>query len=156
EQGSYLVATKNGTIRSDNVVVATGAYHRPFVPDFAEDLSGDIVQLHSYDYHRPAQLQPGGVLVVGAGNSGAEIAVELARDHQVWLSGRDVGQEPTKAGTLPDRLFMPVYWLIGHHLSNVANPIGRKIRRQFLDPPRGVPRGRIGKKDIEAAGIDWV
>lgn len=137
-------------------MVATGAYHRPYVPGFADDLRGDIVQLHSYDYRRPDQLEPGPVLVVGAGNSGAEIALESARNHRTWLSGRDVGQEPTKAGSLPDRLFMPIYWLIGQHLSNVANPIGRKIRKQFLDPPRGVPRGRIGRKDIVAAGIDWV
>lgn len=153
---SYRIATSNGSLSADNVVVATGAYHRPFVPSFAADLGGEVVQLHSYDYRRPAQLQPGPVLVVGAGNSGAEIALELARDHRVWLSGRDVGQEPTKAGTLPDRLFMPIYWLIGQHLSNVANPIGRRLRKQFLDPPRGVPRGRIGRKDIADAGVDWV
>ena len=156
EDGAYRVATGSGLIRADHVVVATGAYHKPFVPGFAADIEADVVQLHSYEYRGPAQLAPGDVLVVGAANSGAEIAVELAGDHHVWLSGRDVGQEPTKAGTWPDRALMPVYWLIGHHLSKVTNPLGRRIRDTFLDPPRGVPRGRIGKKDIEAAGIDWV
>lgn len=153
---SYRVVHEHGEIISDHVVVATGAYHRPSVPEFADQLDDGILQLHSYDYRRPSQLASGPVLVVGAANSGAEIAVELARDHEVWLSGRDVGQEPTKAGTWPDRLLMPVYWMVGHHLSAVTNPLGRKIRDAFLDPPRGVPRGRIGKKDIVAAGINWV
>ncbi len=54
----------------------------------------------------------GGVLVVGAGNSGAEIAIEIARHHQIWLSGPDTGQEPTRAGTIPDRLFTPMLWFV--------------------------------------------
>lgn len=156
EDGSYRVETSRGPIRASSVVVAVGAYHRPFVPGFAVDLASEIVQLHSFDYRRPSQVGPGDVLVVGAGNSGAEIAIELAREHRVWLAGRDVGREPTKAGTLFDRLFMPVYWFIGNYLGHVANPIGRRIRKRFLDPPRGVPRGRIGRREIAAAGIDWV
>ena len=61
-----------------NVVVATGAYHHPRIPSFAAEFDGAIRQLHSSDYRNSAQLREGGVLVVGAGNSGAEIAMNLA------------------------------------------------------------------------------
>ena len=81
-------------------VVATGAYNNPRVPPFARALDESIIQLHSKDYRNPSQIQEGGVLVVGAGNSGAEIAIELAPHHQTWLSGRDTGQEPTRAGSV--------------------------------------------------------
>ena len=57
------------------------------------------------------------MLVVGAGNSGAEIAIELAPHHQTWLSGRDTGQEPARAGSLPDRLFTPIMWLVATRLT---------------------------------------
>ena len=66
------------TLLADNVVVATGGYHNPRVPPFARELDESIVQLHSKEYRNPSQIQEGGVLVVGAGNSGAEIAIELA------------------------------------------------------------------------------
>ena len=89
------------TVAAENVVVATGAYHTPRVPEFADQLRSDILQIHSSAYRNPAQLREGGVLVVGAGNSGAEIALEVARYNQTWLSGRDTGQEPTRAGSSP-------------------------------------------------------
>jgi putative flavoprotein involved in K+ transport len=69
------------------VVVATGPYHEPRVPDFARELNPEIRQLHSSQYRNRAQLRAGGVLVVGAGNSGAEIAFDVAREHRTWLSG---------------------------------------------------------------------
>jgi Flavin-binding monooxygenase-like len=86
------------------------------------------------EYRNPAQIQKGGVLVVGAGNSGAEIAIELARHHQTWLSGRDTGQEPTRAGSLPDHLFTPIMWFMATQVLTVKNPLGRKVRDYFLDP----------------------
>jgi putative flavoprotein involved in K+ transport len=135
-----------------NVVVATGPYHTPRVPPFACELDERIVQLHSKEYRNPAQIQKGGVLVVGAGNSGAEIAVELAPDHHTWLSGRDTGQEPTRAGSLPDNLFTPIMWFIATRLT-VKTSVGRKLRDHFLDPPRGIPLGRVRRKDFAAAGI---
>jgi putative flavoprotein involved in K+ transport len=64
---------------AENVVVATGASNNPRVPPFALELDESIVQLHSKEYRNPSQIQEGGVLVVGAGNSGAEIDVAPAR-----------------------------------------------------------------------------
>ena len=106
-----------------NAVVATGAYHDPRVPLFARELDESIVQLHSKEYRNPSLLQEGGVLVVGAGNSGAEIAIELASRHQTWLSGRDTGQEATRAGSVPDHLFTPIMSLMAT----------RSVRSPFLN-----------------------
>jgi putative flavoprotein involved in K+ transport len=79
-------------------VVATGAAITPRVPTFAEQLDPAIVQLHSADYRNPGLLRDGAVLVVGAGNSGAEIALELAPTHHTWLAGRDTGRIPITLG----------------------------------------------------------
>ena len=153
--GRFEAVCGDEMLSAENVVVATGAYHHPRVPAFAADLDTTIVQLHSSEYRNATQLRDGSVLIVGAGNSGAEIAMELAGHHQVWLSGPDTGQEPTSAGTLPDRLFTPIMWLMATRLT-VKNPIGRKLRDHFLFPPRGIPLGRIRRKDILAAGIKRV
>ena len=137
------------------MVVATGAYHHPRVPSFAAGLDRAILQLHSSRYRNRCQLRSGGVLVVGAGNSGAEIAIELAGHHHTWLSGPDTGQEPTRAGSIPERFFTPIMWLIATRLT-VDTAIGRKFRDHFLDPPRGIPLGRVRRQDIIAAGIERV
>jgi putative flavoprotein involved in K+ transport len=142
-------------LSASSVVVATGAYHNPRVPAFAAELDGTIVQFHSNAYRNRSQLREGGVLVVGAGNSGAEIATEVAGHHQTWLSGPDTGQEPTRAGSVPDRLVTPLMWLMATRLT-VRTPLGRKLRDRFLDPPRGIPLGRVRRKDIADAGIERV
>ena len=151
----FQVRSSSGDLTADNVVVATGAYHEPRVPSFALDLDPSILQIHSSEYRSRDQLREGAVLVVGAGNSGAEIALDIAEDHRVWLSGPDTGQEPTRAGTLPDRLLTPVMWTVATRL-NVNTRIGRKLRDHFLDPPRGIPLGRVRRKDLVAAGIERV
>lgn len=151
----FQVFCGNDVLSADNVVVATGAFHHPRVPAFAGELDRAITQFHSKCYRNPAQLRKGGVLVVGAGNSGAEIAVELARHHHVWLSGPDTGQEPTRAGSIPDRFFTPIMWLVATRLT-VKSAAGRKLRDHFLDPPRGIPLGRVRRRDIVAAGIERV
>lgn len=135
------------------MVVATGPYHQPRIPDFVSDLDESIVQVHSKEYRNPDQLQEGPVLVVGAANSGAEIALEAARDHETWLSGRHPGSEPTRTGTTPDRLVTPIMWFAATRVIKVDNPIGRKVRDQFLDPPRGIPLGSVKLKDLDAAGV---
>jgi putative flavoprotein involved in K+ transport len=145
----------DAVLSAKNVVVATGASHNPRIPGFAGGLDSSIVRFHSKAYRNATQVQDGGVLVVGAGNSGAEIAIELARHHQVWLSGPDTGQEPTRAGSIPDRFVTPLMWLLATRLT-VRSAAGRKLRDHFLDPPRGIPLGRVRRKDIIAAGIGRV
>jgi putative flavoprotein involved in K+ transport len=143
------------TLFAENVVVATGAFNNPRVPSFARELDKSIVQLHSKEYRNSSQIQKGAVLVVGAGNSGAEIAIELARHHQTWLSGPDTGQEPARAGSRLDHLLTPMMWFVATRLT-VKTALGRKLRDHFLDPPRGIPLGRVRRRDFAPAGIKRV
>jgi putative flavoprotein involved in K+ transport len=143
------------TLFAENVVAATGAFNNPRIPSFARELDKSIVQLHSKEYRNPSQIQKGAVLVVGAGNSGAEIAIELARHHQTWLSGPDTGQEPARAGSRLDHLLTPMMWFMATRLT-VKTALGRKLRDHFLDPPRGIPLGRVRRRDFAPAGIKRV
>ncbi len=154
EDGGYVVTSGRTRYRANNVVVATGGYQTPRIPVFAGELDSSIVQLHSSAYRSPSQLRDGGVLVVGAGNSGAEIALESSRDHQTWLSGRDTGQEPVRAGSGPDRLFTPPFWFLLSHVLTVRTPIGRKARQRLSG--RGLPLARVRRKDLIRAGITRV
>jgi putative flavoprotein involved in K+ transport len=157
EGDGYRVVSGSDSWRAENVVVATSAYHTPRVPPFASELDPETVQIHSKDYRRPGQLQAGETLVVGAGNSGAEIAMELSQRHRVWLSGRDTGQEPVSAsGTLWDRLVTPLIWFAANHVLRPTNPLGRKARAHFLDPPRGIPLARVRRRDLLDAGVERV
>ncbi len=82
------------------MIVAMSKYQKPWMPDFAGTLAPGIVQLHSIDYRNPGQLQEGGVLLVGAANSAAEIARDLAPHHHVYLSGRHPGHVPFRIDSL--------------------------------------------------------
>jgi putative flavoprotein involved in K+ transport len=154
--GSYVVTAAGRRFEADNVVVATGAYQVPTVPAFASQLDPGIVQLHSNDYRGPSQLRDGGVLVVGAGNSGAEIALESTGAHRVWLSGREVGAIPFRIGGLPSRLFLERLALrvLFHRVLTVKTPMGRKMRARMGS--RGTPLIRIRPKEITAAGVERV
>lgn len=93
----FVVATDAGPFSARSVIVATGAYHRPYIPAFAGELAPSLAQLHSSEYRNPHELPPGDVLVVGAGNSGAQIAAEMAAaGRRTWLSGRDTGAIPRR------------------------------------------------------------
>jgi putative flavoprotein involved in K+ transport len=154
-QGDRFVVTADGRqFVADNVVVATGGYQAPRVPSFAAKLRPDIMQLHSSEYQRPSQLREGDVLVVGAGNSGAEIALELCRNHQIWLSGRHPGTEPTRPGSAADRLLTPLLWFVLSHVLNVKTPIGRKVRPKLR--MMGLPLARVKPADLLAAGVERV
>jgi putative flavoprotein involved in K+ transport len=154
ESGAFVLVSGDRRFEADNVVVATGAYQSPKIPSFARALDPGIVQLHSSEYHRPSQFQEGDTLVVGAGNSGAEIALEASHEHRVLLSGRDTGQEPARAGSRADRLFTPPFWFLLTRLLTVKTPMGRKARDQFRS--RGLPLARVRRKDLAAAGIERV
>ncbi|MCB8984512.1 MAG: NAD(P)-binding domain-containing protein [Ardenticatenaceae bacterium] len=138
-----------------NVVVATGFYHSPNIPAFSSEIDPDIVQFHSSAYRRPSQVQKGPVLVVGAANSGAEIALELAQSHQVWLSGRHPGNEPTRPGSVLDHVIVPLMWFVFSYVLSVKTPIGRKLRPKFLNLG-GVPLARVRPANLQAAGVERV
>ena len=85
--GRFLIETNQGIIDSVNVVVATGPFHLPNIPEFSASMPTDLFQVHSRDYRNPAQLPVGGVFVVGSGASGAQIAEELNQaGRKVFLS----------------------------------------------------------------------
>jgi cation diffusion facilitator CzcD-associated flavoprotein CzcO len=86
----FLITTPTGDLTATNVVIATGSYCDPKLPPFADDLDPHIVQLHSGAYRNPSQLQPGGVLLVGGGNSGADISLEVVPNASD-LAGRPDG-----------------------------------------------------------------
>jgi putative flavoprotein involved in K+ transport len=146
--GGYVVTAAGHRFEADNVVVATGAYQVPTIPALAPQLDPGIVQLHSSDYRDPSQLRDGGVLVVGAGNSGAEIALESAGAHRVWLSGPEVGALPFRMGGLPSRLLLErlVLRVLFHRVLTVKTPMGRRMRTQRAS--RGTPLIRIRPREI--------
>jgi putative flavoprotein involved in K+ transport len=152
--GRYLVTAGGRRIEADHVVVATGAYHTPRVPGFAGELDPGIVQLHSSQYRNPSQLREGGLLVVGAGNSGAEIALEASATHRTWLSGRHPGSEPARPGSSLDRLVTPVMWLLATRVLTVGTPMGQAVRRKYMSA--GIPVARVRPTDTAAAGIERV
>jgi putative flavoprotein involved in K+ transport len=94
----FTVRTSQGPLRARQVVVATGAFQRPHVPDVAGRFAGEVLQVHSAHYRNPGQLPAGPVLVVGAGNSGLQIAEELAASNRaVHLAvGSKLAQVPQR------------------------------------------------------------
>ncbi len=84
--GIFQVQTQKQFFQAKQIVVATGQFQRPFVPNYATNPADSVLQLHSSQYRNPAQIPTGKVLIVGAGNSGAQLAVELAQTHEVHLS----------------------------------------------------------------------
>jgi putative flavoprotein involved in K+ transport len=151
---SYLVSAGDLRFEAEHIVVAMASYQEPRVPAFAGELAPEIRQLHSREYRRPGQLQPGGVLVVGAGNSGAEIALEAVRTgHETWLSGRDTGKVPFRIDTVLSRYVLQPLLLrvIFHRLLTVDTPMGRKARPKIISA--GGPLIRTKPKDLLAAGV---
>ena len=95
EGNKYCITADNEHFEAEHVVIAMSNYQIPKIPTFAKDINPYIVQIHSFDYRDMSQLQEGSVLVVGAGNSGSELALEAEKNnHEVWLAGRDTGHIP--------------------------------------------------------------
>jgi putative flavoprotein involved in K+ transport len=155
DNGRYVVTTGDGRrFEADNVVVATGVFQKPYVPEFARDLDPGITQLHSNDYRNLSQLQDGPVLVVGASHSGSDVAHEAAASHEVILSGKDNGQIPAPIESRRGRLGFRFLLFVGTHVLNVDTPMGRKMRPEIRHG--GGPLLRYRKKDLRAAGVERV
>jgi putative flavoprotein involved in K+ transport len=152
----FVVEAGNRRLEAENVVVAMASHQVPRVPPLAHELDPDVHQLHAGEYRNPSQLREGTVLVVGAGNSGAEIAIEVAEKYPTWLAGKESGHVPFRIERAPARhLFLPLMFrVVGHRVLTVRTPIGRKMRPKLLS--HGAPLVRVKPKDIAAAGIERV
>jgi putative flavoprotein involved in K+ transport len=150
----YVVDCGERRFVANSVVVATGFYGTPSVPHFASELDPRIVQMHSSEYRDPSQLRPGGILLVGAGNSGADIGMEVSATHRTWLSGRDKGQIPLNIEHPLRRVVVPVLWFVASHVLTTNTPLGRKVRPHVLEG--GAPRIRVKSQDLLAAGVECV
>jgi putative flavoprotein involved in K+ transport len=169
--GGFVVELADRTYEADQVVVATGPFQVPFTPAIAADLSDGVVQLHSSDYRSPADLPAGTTLVVGGGNTGFQIAAELAESRQVHLA---VGARQTP---LPQRILgrdlfrylealgvmnKPVTSRIGQRLKDRETLIGsspRGARRQGIDVrPRatGAQGATVSFADGSELAVDGV
>jgi putative flavoprotein involved in K+ transport len=171
DRDTYLAETTTGAIEAAHVVVATGPFQVPFVPEIAEQLDPDVVQFHSASYRRPEHLPEGRILVVGGANSGQQIALELSDSRTVEIA---VGE---KLPTLPQRpLGRDIWWWLtatrlarvpvssrlGQRLSQRDVVIGgglRELRRRGVGVrPRVTGAGdrTIGFEGGESADYDGV
>lgn len=154
ENGLFCISSNVGQFEAENVIVAMSNFQVPKVPEFAQRLNPDITQFHSLEYRHPSQYQEGDVLVVGAGNSGAEVALEAARNgHKVWLSGRDTGHVPFNIEGKLGKLILVrlVLRVLFHRILTTNTPIGRKARPKLTSS--GGELIRIKPKEFEKAGI---
>ncbi len=152
EDDGYEVTTGTSRYRAHQVIVATGPFQRPYVPDFASDLDPAIRQLHSADYRNPGQLVDGPVLVVGVSHSGADIAFEVARaGHRTMLSGINHGQLPFPVDSRRMRLLWPVMRALASSVLTLRTPIGRKAAVHVK--AHGGPLLRVRRPDLERAGV---
>jgi len=152
--GQFLVDTDHGSYLADQVVVATGTHQRARRPEWTDALDPAICQVHSVDYRNPSQLAPGKVLVVGAGNSGTDIALEAARTHPTWLAGRHPGQVPVDIDSPRARAVIPIVMFVFRHVLTLRTPMGRAQRQQVLGHGAALVRNKI--EDLQAAGITRV
>lgn len=142
--GGFALETTAGPIRSDSVVIATGGYHTPVVPRFAERLPASIRQVHSAEYRNADDLPAGAVLIVGTGQSGTQIAEDL------HLAGRTVhlavGSAPRVARFYRGRDC--VAWLqdMGHYDIPVEHQPGGLGKRENTNH---YVTGRDGGRDID-------
>ena len=151
--GGYLVKAGALQFEAEQVIIAMSGYQQPQVPELAKQLSPDLMQLHSSEYRSPAQLREGAVLIVGAGNSGAEIGFELVKQQRrVWVSGRDTGSVPFRITGFLARWFLTrlMFRVIFHRILTIRTPMGRKARPKLLHG--ATPLIRTQGKDLLAAG----
>lgn len=146
----FVLRVGDGWLEAENVVVATGPFQRTKLPAVAARLTPDIHQRHSRDYLNPFDLPAGPVLVVGAGNSGAQIALELARSRKVWLAGRETGRIPRR---LLGRDIYNWIWPVMMRLS-LDTRLGRRMRERTRrgDPLVGIPARQITDAGVVRVG----
>jgi putative flavoprotein involved in K+ transport len=143
----FLLDTTAGTLAARRIVIATGSNQHPMIPGFSRELDPGIAQLHSADYRSPTSIGSGPVLVVGAGTSGTQLAIELAGSHSVTIAGRPTVHVPDAVL----RWAPGAYWAFANSVLTRSTPIGRKVAGVFHD--RGAPLINVSVKDLDRAGV---
>ena len=145
----FKIMLKDRMLETQNLVIATGNYAIPKIPAFAKELNGSIRQLHSSDYKSPGDLPEGNILVVGAGTSGFQIALDLLHEKRhVYIAGKPTAQ-------IPDFIFKyfgkQFVW-VNKHILNTGTPMGRKFRASIMRGG-GAPLINISPQAAQLAGV---
>jgi putative flavoprotein involved in K+ transport len=144
----YEIKTSKGKLVSDNVIIATGTNPVAYIPEFATKLNKNIVQIHSSDYKNPESFPAKDTLVVGAGTSGVEIAIELSKSRPTMISGKGTPHIPDFAF----RYLGKPYWLFIHYILTLKTPIGRKARPKIIG--NGAPLISVSMKNVKEAQVE--
>lgn len=150
-KSGYEIETSVDTLFCKQVVIASGYYTKPRIPGLANRLDRNIKQLHSSEYTNPHELPNGEVLVVGAGASGVQIAIDVARYRPTIIAGNFT----TK---IPDFIFKYIgrfYWWFINNILTINTRIGRKAKAGIMKGGGG-PLVNVSPKDVEAASIEHV
>jgi putative flavoprotein involved in K+ transport len=151
--GGFELTTSAGAFEASNVVLATGPFQVPHVPEFAGELGEGIQQVHSGAYRNPQQIVDGPVLVVGASHSGSDLAHELAQTHPTYLSGRIHANLPLSVDNELRRVLWPLFRAFASRVLTIDTPIGRKMAQEVRKPGAPLLRNRL--KDLRRAGVEW-
>jgi putative flavoprotein involved in K+ transport len=152
----FRISAGGREYEADQVVVAMATYQEPKVPGFARELRSDIFQMHSSAYRNSSQLKDGSVLVVGAGNSGAEIALETIKTRQTLLSGRNTGHIPWRLDGMAQKIGLVhvIFRVLFHRILTRDTFVGRKAQPRITS--KGTPLIRIRPNELERAGVKRV
>ncbi|CAM4396389.1 oxidoreductase [Bacillus manliponensis] len=145
EKGNFHIITNSGEeFSTKNLIIATGPFQQPYIPDFSDEIPNDIFQIHSAYYKNPSQLKEGTTLVVGGGNSGMQIATELSSTREVYIS---LGKKPK---FLPYQVLnKSIFWwfgVLGLSRLTVDSKLGQALKKN--DPIIGkeiIPLVKEGK-----------
>jgi putative flavoprotein involved in K+ transport len=144
----YEIITSKGSLYSDFVIVTTGTNPIAYIPEFAKELDKKIIQIHSSEYKNPMQFPAMTTLVVGAGTSGVQIAIELSKSRATMLSG-------SATPHIPDFIFRyagRLYWWFACNVLTLNTPIGRKVRPKILSS--GAPLISVSLVDVKKAKVE--
>jgi len=149
KQEGYELTHAKGIFTCNNLVIASGSYTVPKIPAFAKNVDPEIYQVHAAAYRRPAELPPGDVLIVGAGTSGIQIAIDVAvSKRKTYLSGTPPAQIPYFAIHYLGR---PFIWVL-QNIITLKTVMGRKAQTAIKSKGGGSPLIGISVKDAQKAG----
>lgn len=146
DSDGYLLLTSKGELRARQVVIATGPFQTPLIPAMSQHAGEDIYQIHTAAYQNERQLQEGPVLVVGSGNSGVQIAIELAASRPVYLS---MGQRRT---FLPLAFFGKPMFSYFHQLGLLSAPADTMRGKWLRSRPDPIFGYRTEMKNLQQTG----